>query len=216
MKVADLQTGLERVVVGDSGGLEVEHVVIGQAQCRERADSGGGIGLVEIGKAEKLAAGRSDVGYRDGGLGRQLLFDIQIVVLHIRSAQTLIDGKNIGGTEAAVDRPGTQTASGHGNGSRGSASNRLQGIRVHAAVGDGPGTDVIEQGTGVARGIWNLTGEEVLGEGIISESVSGANNRLSRAKYVISNAHTRGEVVVVLRVQAAGATAHAHLHYVVG
>src|ERR1700676_4967370 len=146
----------------------------------------------------------------------QILLNVQVVVLDVGRPQALIHCKHVGRAKTAINGPGTRTASRDRDRSGRGASNGLQSIRGERAVRDRSRSYVVEQRAGVGRSIGDLTSEEVLGERVVSESVAGADPRLSGGEYVVGNADTGRKIVVVLRVEAARTAARSHLHDRIG
>jgi len=133
---------------------------------------------------------RADVADLQHHLARNLLLEIQVVILHVGRADVAVHRENVSGggcprsgehRNARRDRPAH--CADRENGRR--AERIVSWARVEAAV------------------IGQVSQEEVLREGVVENAEAGANYRLAFAEGIPGQAEARSEVVVVRLVKAA-------------
>src|SRR3954452_12916509 len=147
----------------------------------------GGIGLVDVEIAEELASGGTDVADLPGHVSAELLLVVEVVVLHVRRAQTLVDGEGV---------------------FKYSILGRVEDL-CWTSCHDGIDAAEIEQHIvvgwpGVKCGPRKLSGEEVLRKGVVIHAPSCAEHGLPCSEDVVSHAETGTEIVPVLGIEFAG------------
>ena len=101
MEITHPQSGLERVVVGTGGGLEIIDVV----EIRKGKGAGGNISLVDISETEQLASLRAHIGRLNRHIVPEFLLKVQVVVLDVRRTQVAIHRPGVNcGSEIGEDR----------------------------------------------------------------------------------------------------------------
>src|SRR4051794_24042140 len=149
----------------------------------------GGVGLIDVEIAEEFASSGTDIADLQGHVSSELLLEVEVVILHVRRAQALVNGEGVlkypilGRVENLCRTPGYDGID-------------AAEIEQHVIVGR----------PGVECGPRKLSGEEVLREGVVEETPPGADDGLARSEEVISHAEARTEIVPVLGIEFAGPT----------
>src|ERR1700757_4346883 len=135
----------------------------------------------------------SNIRNLNGGLTRDLLLDIQVIVLHVGSLDIAVEGEHVA-LEAIRWRARSRVQ-------RAAGSNRVAGetriknrIRADVVVGRAR----IEKGR-----IREMAEHHVLGEGIEEHAESGPDYRLPFSSCIPCSADARGEVLFVRVIEAA-------------